>query len=119
MKRIDFIDYKGKQILYMDFSNLLPENLPSYLEEAKTVISSQPEHSVLIMTNVTNLRFDYNLSQAIMDYTKHNKPYIKASAIIGLSGLQSIILNSIKLSTGRDFALFDNIDEAKEWLVQH
>jgi hypothetical protein len=118
MKRIYFIDHKGTQILYVDFSNLLPSQLPVCIEEAKKIIGAEPENSLLTLTNVTNMRFDYDSSQTIIDFSKHNKPYIKAAAVIGISGIQTVILNSVKISTKREFAIFDDIEKAKDWLAE-
>ena len=52
------------------------------------------------------------------EYASHNTPYIKASALVGVSGVQKVVLAAIKALTGRDFYLADTMEEAQEWLVQ-
>jgi hypothetical protein len=47
----------------------------------------------------------------------HNTPFVLASAIVGLSGLQRVILSAVMRVTGRKFATFDDVEVAKDWLV--
>jgi hypothetical protein len=51
------------------------------------------------------------------EYAQHNTPYVKASAVVGISGWSKIILIAIKTVTGRDFYLADSMEEAQEWLI--
>lgn len=51
------------------------------------------------------------------DFVKGNKPYVKASAVVGLSGLQQIVYNGIMKITGREIKSFSTLAEAKDWLA--
>lgn len=53
----------------------------------------------------------------IKEYAQHNTPYVKASAVVGISGWAKVILTAIKTATGRDFHIAVTMEEAKEWLV--
>ena len=115
------LKHKNKTILCLDISNLMVQDKPEinkHVECAKEKIQSHPPKSVLVLTNVTMTRFDREISGIITDYAKHNTPYVKASAIVGLLGLQRVILQAVKTFTGRDFYLATTIDEALEWLVK-
>ncbi len=113
--------HKGKNIICLDIADLDTKDkneFNEHIELAKQRIRKMPEKSSLIITNVSNIRFDADMANSIKKYAEHNTPYVKASAIVGLSGLQKIIFLAVKSITGRDFYLAKSVDEAKDWLVQ-
>jgi hypothetical protein len=115
------LNHKGKTILCLDIANLQSRDKPEFhnlVEQAKQNIRQHPPKSVLIITNVINTGFDIEISGIIKDYAQHNTPYVKASAVVGISGWSKIILTAIKTVTGRDFYLAGTMEDAKEWLVQ-
>lgn len=115
--RVRFIKYKGCPILQIDFEGCQP---PEFLERilyARSVIGSQPLRSVRTLTLVKEARFNNEVSAAMKDYTKHNKPYVCVAAVVGLSGLQEIVYNVIVKVTGRKIATFPYVEAAKEFLV--
>jgi len=120
MERVQTIIYKYKRIIYIDFSNLSSFMMPEIIrviEEAKQAIHSNPPGSVLTLTNVTSLFFNKEILDMMIRYVTDNKSYVKAGAIIGAEGLRKIAVNSAEKFSMRDLHLFDNEDEAKEWLV--
>ncbi len=82
-------------------------------------IGTQPEHSLLVLTNVEGAVFDPEVVKAMEAFLVHNKPYVKKSAIIGLSGLQKIIYDGLIRITRRNLPLFNTIEKAKDWLVSN
>lgn len=119
MERIQFIEHNGKKILYIDFSNTAPDELIGLTTAAKKVIGAQPEKSLLTLTNVTNARFNKDVTAVMKEYTNHNKPFVKAAALVGLSSLQQVILNAIIVFTGRKFSAFSDLEKAKDWLIKY
>ncbi len=116
---VKFTKYKGCSILQIDFEGCEP---PEFLERilyARSVIASQPLHSVRTLTLVKNARFNNQVSATIKEYTKHNKPYVCVAALVGLSGLQEIVYNVIIKVTGRKIATFPDVEAAKEFLVAY
>jgi hypothetical protein len=63
------------------------------------------------------LHFDREILTMFSGYTAANKPYIKASAIIGIAGLLNIALSSVERTAIRDIHSFDSETEALDWLV--
>jgi hypothetical protein len=113
-------NYKNKSIFCLDLSGLkLPDKskFVKLVEEAKEKIETHPPKSLLVITKVNNTGFDTEIASTIAEYASHNTPYVKASAIVGIAGLQKIILTAIKTITKRDFYLADTMEEAQEWLV--
>jgi hypothetical protein len=121
MKEMSTFTYKGKEIYLMDVSHFRIHGRAEFkkvVEHAKTVIQVQPHKSVLIITDISDTNFDMDIVDTFKEYAKHNNPYIKASALIGLSGMQKVIFYGIKTFTGRDFYLAKDFADAQEWLIR-
>jgi hypothetical protein len=116
-----FFEYKEKQILYVDFSNLrtLAEKDMGiqYILQAKNLIAHKPPNSVLMLTNVENSNFDTDVAAALKEYTAHNRKFVKRSAIVGIKGLQIPLLNALNWLTGRNMRSFTDEQSAKDWLI--
>lgn len=117
MNRIRFIQAGGKELLFLDFSGCTAGVLMSAIGEAEKIIRTHPENSLLILTDVTNARFDEHVSARMKEFTKRNKPYVKASAVVGISGIKKIILDAVMLFSGRKIHACDTVEQAKEWLT--
>lgn len=117
MERINFITHQGKQILVLDFSNSMPEEVLKTIEQAKAVISKQLPNSLLTLTNTTGTRFDDAVTAKMKEYAAHNKPYVRAGAAVGITGLRKIIFDAILLFSSRKLATFESVEAAKDWLV--
>ncbi len=117
MDRVRFIEHRGKAILFIDLSGCATEGLFPLVEEAKAAIRTQRHGSVLTLTDVTDTCFDSTLSVAMKELVQHNKPYVAAAAVVGVTGLKQIILNSVMRFSGRHLHAFPSLDEAKDWLA--
>jgi hypothetical protein len=118
MSRTQHITYKGKVIFMMDFSNLTKtQEIQELIIESALYIRSQPKGSVLTLTNLTGMYFSNEVRDLFNNFLKGNKPYIKGSAVVGLSGLQQILYNGLMKVTGRDLKSFTGESNAKEWLI--
>ena len=114
-----FITHKGKRIFFIDFSDCNAEEILSRIESSRSIIQSQPAASVLTLTYVRNARFDRRVSQSLKEYSRDNKPFVRAAAIVGLSGLMEIILHAVVMFTRRKFSIFEDLEEAKDWLAEN
>jgi hypothetical protein len=115
------LTYKGKNILCLDIAGLKLKDKPEFkklVDDAEEQIRKCPPQSLLLITNVTDTGFDTEVSAIIGEYAMHNTPYVKASALIGISGVQKVVLAAIKALTGREFYLTDRMEDAQEWLIQ-
>ncbi|NPA37279.1 MAG: hypothetical protein GXO47_10570 [Chlorobi bacterium] len=102
----------------MDFSEMKElTDIKNLISESAEYIRSQPEHSLITLTNLKNMHFNSEIKELFSDFIKKNKPHIKSSAVIGLSGLQQFVYNGIMKITGRNIRSFENINTAKDWLT--
>lgn len=118
MERIQTLYHKGKRIIYLDFSNLDKSEVTKLANEAANFVGSHPENSCLTLTNITGLRFDSEIVQAFKELTARDKPYVKAGAILGMSGFQKVVYIGVMAFSKRSLPLFDNMEEALDWLAE-
>jgi len=117
MKRVKYIYHSGRQILFLDFSSCNVRDYPSIIDEAGRVIREEPPASVLTLTDVTGAQYNLEITQALKEFVKSNKPYVKAGAVVGLDPLKKIIYNGVMHFSGRNLVAFDDIEKAKDWLA--
>lgn len=119
MQRARLVPHKGTQILLQDFSRVqsVDESL-RHIDEARAFMQQQPKGGVLLVTDVTGSAFDRRVLAAMQELAEHNKPYVAAAAIVGLSPLARVAHAAISRLTGRTIRAFDSLDAAKDWLVE-
>lgn len=118
MDRIMFIDHAGTEILLLDFSGVKSAEVLAMIDHAKTVISGRPPRSLRTLTDVTDMHFNNEVSQKMKEFTSHNKPYVMAAAVVGVTGLKRIIFNAVIAFSGRKLTTFDDRESAKRWLAE-
>jgi len=102
----------------LDFSHCSTDEVINIIDEAREVIRSQPESSLLIATNVTGAKYDLKVIEKFKEFASGNKPYVRASAIAGLDELQKVVYNAATLFSKRTLPLFDDMEKAKDWLIE-
>ena len=70
------------------------------------------------LTDVTNTAFNSKVPDAMKVFVMHNKPYVVASAVVGVTGLKQIIYSAVMKFSGRRLTAFDSLAEAKDWLAE-
>lgn len=113
----EFVEYKGKRILCLRYLTLTKEEFLAQLEEVKALVASQAPNSLLIVTVFGGLRFDTEIAAAVKDYIAHNKPYVRASAVVGISGLRRSLYNAVVYLTRRQIKVCQTEEEALEYLA--
>lgn len=116
-ERVTFIKHGGRDILFLNFVGCSTNDVLNVISEAKQVIGAQPEGSLLTLTDVTNARFNEDVTDRMKEFTAHNKPFVKAGAIIGVSGIKKIIFEAVMMFSKRRIHMFDDMNAAKDWLV--
>ena len=86
-------------------------------EEILKVVSRETTNSILYLTSVANLKFSTRCLNQFNQFAKVTKPYDKASAILGATGLVKIMYDSYAKLFGKPIRAFNSREEALEWLV--
>ncbi len=118
MSRIKSLCYKNKYIFLIDFSDLKASEVLPVIAEARTIIAQHPKQSVLTLTDISRMGFNAAIIQAFKEYVIHNKPYVKAAALVGAEGLSHLGKSGVEVASARKFINFATRQEAQEWLIQ-
>jgi hypothetical protein len=117
-RRGHFIEYRGTRIMLIDASQLkTPEDIQSLIDHIEPLLQAEPKASVRLALDVTGLRFDRQSVIAIKRVFREAQPWIRASCMIGVSGLQRVLLSILNQVARRERPLFDTVDAAKDWLA--
>jgi hypothetical protein len=118
MQRVEFITHQGKRILLIDVSAAQLEEASAIMLAAEKIITAQPPHSLLTLMDVTHTRYNAASIKRLKEYTNRNKPFVRASAVVGIEGLMQVLLAGVEKFSGRKFNAFSSRAEALDWLVQ-
>ncbi len=115
--RVRFIRHQQKDILLLDFSDSGADDVLKIIADAKRVIGTRPEQSLLTLTDVTNARFNDQVGEGMKELTAHNRPYVRAAAVVGVTGLKRIIFGAVMAFSKRNIQSFESREQAKSWLI--
>jgi hypothetical protein len=119
MSAYEWIEHKGKKIFYMNLSVKTADDLKERIKLMKPVIIKEPPKSILCIADVKDGNFSPEITQIIKDFAKHNEPYIKATACVGVEGLKQVIFTGVLAFTKRKNLVLKNTRlEALDWLVE-
>jgi len=119
--RTQWIEHQGKQILFIDCSDMVlePDLVKEELETAFRLASQEPLNSVLTLTNVHRSKMSPETLTIAKQAAKKMTPYAHKRAIVGLTDVQRVFLNALNaLFPQKEIRSFEDIEEAKIWLTQ-
>src|SRR5690348_3138686 len=111
-QRVTTFRYKGVEIIRIDWSNARPDEVIAAMEAAKKVIASKPLGTALTLTNVEGAVMERTVTDMLRDYVAHNKPYVRAGAVVGLNDMKMIAFNFVNRVTGRTLRAMDTETDA-------
>lgn len=118
-ERVRFLQHRGRSILLIDFSHLEEtDDIVAVARAAKEVVAKQPPASLRTLSNVRGARYSPPVMDAIKDLAAHNRPYVKAAAVVGMENLHRILFRAVLIFTRRNMEAFDSLEEAKDWLAR-
>ncbi len=119
MERTRFVEHEGRQILFIDFSGLTEKaDTLAAITASQAFVARQPEGSLLTLTDVTDMDFDEEIATALWGLLRHNKKYVRAGAVVGLSaGRQTDLYDLLTHQARRELPVFETAEEAMHWLV--
>lgn len=118
MERTRFVNHRGCRILVLDYSNTRdPREALAAIEQSKRTVAQHPPKSLLVLTNVRDARYNTQVLQALKELARHDEPYVKASAIVGMSGLHRIAYQAVILFSKRKIQVFDTEEQGLDWLA--
>ena len=113
-----WVSHKGKRVFLIDFSRSDITAINATIAQAKPLITSEPQLSILCLVDTTDSKFDIEISKTLQNFSEHNKPYIKMTALVGVEGLQKVIYYGVLMFTKRTNLMLKNSrGEALDWLA--
>ena len=118
--RLEEFTQENRRFMYIDFSNLKTnEELNKIMELAKAKIAAYSGQSLYTITNIEHVRFDLKSVELTAEYLKHNKPYVKSAALIGLDGIKKVMIKKvINLSRRKNISFAYSKEQAIQLLIQ-
>ncbi len=116
-----FIEYKGKQIYYVDYSNIkTSEEFLAIIKSTNVFrerLKSEGMKDLLMLVNISGSFVYGDVLVEIKKAASLTKELIAKEAIVGITGSKKILLKVLQSFAKMDFKIFDTEEEAMEWLV--
>jgi hypothetical protein len=116
--RAKFMQHNGKRILAVDLSHCDLDDLVLAVKETKKLISQEPLETVLSLVDVRGTNPSSSIVRVMKELAVFNKPFVRVGAIVGIDKSKLVDYALILKFSGRSFTLFDEPEEAKNWLAQ-
>jgi hypothetical protein len=114
---IQWINYKGQEILLNNRSNLNDTDIIQNSDQVVRLIKESGKKGILYLVDNSNTHMVPHVKEHIKKGAKEINPYIKKLAVIGTNSSQKILLNVLSSLTGMNIRVFDDIESAKNWLI--
>jgi hypothetical protein len=125
MDRVQWIEYKGKKILYLNYSGLrakIPEEKQialAVMEEAKK-ITGEAKEKILFLSDVSNTVSDTDLVDALKElgHVTAGSGKVEKECVVGISGIQKALVSMLNLMTKSKLVMFDTVEAGKDYLAE-
>ncbi len=98
---------------------MLDDELRDAIQEANEFIKSVEINDNLILVDVRNSSSSEKLTvESLKESAKIFKQYSKKVAVIGVTPAQQVILTFVNMFSGLGIKPFEDIQDAKNWLVE-
>jgi len=116
--RIHFIEHEGKQILLIDASQVLAQQMLLLLEYVQIIVAKHARESVLILADLTGAKIDRTVATRIKEVLTLDRPFVKKTAWVGAENIPHALMQSFHSFSQREIVLFKTREEAMDWLVE-
>src|SRR5687767_13066697 len=118
--RSNWIEHKGRQIFYQDFSKHFynSDAVKTELSEVQKVVTSQPLNSVRVLSDFRDTNVGSDLLSVMNSASAATKAYVHKTAVLGVTGMKRKLADLLTALTGQPLKYFDNIEAAKDWLAE-
>ncbi len=116
-----WITHQGKRIFFCDYRDLDADSFKQEVAEAGKIICQEPEDSVLVLADVSGTTASPETVDALKKGSAQIKKHAHKSAAVGVgySGARKVLFDLAVKFSGQDVVLFEDIEKAKDWLVQN
>ncbi len=116
-----WITHKGERLFYSNYSNF-GDDLDALAEEvraADSVVCDQPKDSARVIVDVRGTTGTREAMDVFKQSSKRTQAHIHKMALLGISGVRKVLYQAVMRFSGqKNSKPFDDIEAAKEWLVE-
>ena len=116
-ERLERVDHKGRTIFYSDYRGLIGKAFAEAVKTNAEIAMKLGEKNQLRLTDVRDTVVTTEAMDALKESGALLKPYIKATAVVGIEGMRKHLLSLVNKVSGLGAKPFDTVEAAKEWLV--
>ena len=118
--RSKWIEHKGKKIFYQDFSQNFFNSaaVKAELDEVQKIVIDAPLNSVLVLSDFRDTTIAGDLLSAMNAASRATKAHVRKTAVLGVTGVKRQLGDLLTKLTGQPLKYFDNMEAAKNWLVE-
>src|SRR5262249_17433028 len=109
-----FTDHQAWRILVVDFSGAELDLIRAVAAECLHVMAGQPPYSVLSLVEVEGIPFSTDALKIGSELTEMAQRYALRTAVSGVTGFRSFLLQKIADASNRPIRLFKDRDRALE-----
>jgi len=118
MQRIMWLKYKGKKVLFADYSGAPVREILEVFDKFNKFVAGLNE-KILVLTDFNNIKIDKIIIQRLKDAdSKMSAKKFKKAAVLGIEGVKKTLLNFYNAATGSKVKACTNKQEALDWLVK-
>jgi hypothetical protein len=118
MDRFTWMIHGPHRLLKADYSGADPEQFIELAEHERQVIAQEPPGSVLLLTDLTGIRFSPAAAEALKRTAERHSDRIRASAVIGASPIVRLALRNTARATGRELFMAETREEGLAYLAE-
>jgi hypothetical protein len=118
--RSKWIEHQGKKIFYQDFSKHFYNSaeVKAELDEVQKIVKAQPLGSLLVLSDFRDTHVGSDLLPAMNDASAATKAYVRKTAVLGVLGMKRKLADLLTALTGQPLKYFEDLESAKDWLVE-
>jgi hypothetical protein len=118
--RSNWIEHKGKKLLYQDFSKNFYNSAAVKVElaEVQKIVMAQPLNSVRVLSDFRDTNVGSDLLSAMNSASAATKAHVHKTAVLGVTGMKRKLADLLTALTGQPLKYFDDLETAKNWLTE-
>jgi hypothetical protein len=120
MSRVNWVEHKGKNILYVDYRGLKTTEVMIELVEEATRIEAESPTQVLVLVNYEDSAASIEYMGRVKELGKEiRKQKVLKTALLGMTGLKMILYQGYIRFTGEtSIQIFTDETAALDWLAE-
>jgi len=115
--RIHFIEHKGKQILFFDFSHANAHEMQLLLEQVRITVAQHARESLVTLADLTGATVDHAVATKTKEVLTLDRPFVKKTAWVGAESIPHAFMENFQSFSQREIVTFKTREEAMDWLV--